>query len=172
MTDHSISISNWDKDATILLLPLNPQPYFSESGGGLWGNIAFVKIEDILVEALEYYPGDRIYIKQKWCEYDGEYILWVKPTCEVSEHEEGWLNWQPAETMPIEAAREWRAVKSVELIQAHDIDEEGAFGAGYRSDRTTSLHKLKCDWGLQHPEYPWDSNPWIVLLRVMPAIAV
>ncbi|MGL5062648.1 MAG: hypothetical protein ACRC62_21945, partial [Microcoleus sp.] len=40
--------------------------------------------------------GDRLYLQEEWCDYDGDYLLRVKPDCEVSEHEDGWMSWRGA----------------------------------------------------------------------------
>lgn len=159
--DHSISAANWQKEASILLIPLEPQPYFFEAGGGLWGNIVFREIRDILVEAIEYYPGDRIYFKEKWCEYDGEFLLWQEPTCEVSEHESEWLNWQPVETMPLQAAKEWREIEVVKLFEAEKLTV-GMFA----KSGLGAFSAIAPKWDKQFPSHPWTPGLWIVALGV------
>lgn len=146
---HPFIPADWQRKASILLLPLEPQPYFFDTGGGLWGNVVFAKIEDILLEALEYYPGDRIYFKEKWCEYDSD--------------EAKWLDWQPAGTMPIVAAKEWREIKTVKLFEAEKLTV-GMFA----KSGLESFSAVAPKWDNQFLDYPWTPDLWIVALEVAP----
>jgi hypothetical protein len=65
----------------------------------------------------------RIYLTEKWCKGDwgaafDDDIYFVESTTPEAEH----MGWQPAETMPEEAAQYWFDVGGVRVVQMIDID--------------------------------------------------
>jgi hypothetical protein len=137
-TTHGIPATSWQLQAAAkqklrtIVLPLLPEIETDEMGWKYWRSNVY---ETTLVFApsekpfaypgsytqLRYQKGDRIFLQEKWGEYDDEFLLWVEPSCEVSEHEAEWLNWQSVETMPQEAARHWFKATEIRVIQAINL---------------------------------------------------
>jgi hypothetical protein len=69
-----------------------------------------------------YAPGDLIFFAENWCkgdwgaEFDDD-IYFTQSTTPEAEL----IGWQPAETMPEEAARYWFKVTAVKIISARDM---------------------------------------------------
>jgi hypothetical protein len=123
-----------------------------------------------ILPKLRYQKGDRIFLQEKWCKYEDEFLLWVEPSCEVSEHEAEWLSWQSVETMPQEAARHWFKVTEIRVIQAinltaNDFRLSGLYVLGAENGKNVD-EVISLRWNLAYPNQPWHSDRWVIVLAV------
>jgi hypothetical protein len=105
-----------------------------------------------------------IYLAEEWAECDYNYF--VKSTTPEAEI----LGWQPAETMPEEAARYWFELGDVRVVQMSDIDRPLCD----RAALTDIPPCLPCGveewasiferWNAAHPDYLWDADRWVIVL--------
>jgi hypothetical protein len=112
--------------------------------------------------------GDRLYLAEQWCEYDDEYILRIEPDCEVSGHEDSWLSWQPAETMPPEAAQYWVEVTGVRVAKMRDLTFAELRRTGLHYRLMTFSRGIAQSWNDTYPGFQWDGSRWVVVMEVKP----
>jgi hypothetical protein len=179
MTDHRIIAADWQIKAAqrgrlgAVIVPL--EQYFSHPitkvrhnglGTAVYSNDFNMGFVHNLFSA-----GDRLYLAEQWCEYDDEYILRIEPDCEVSDHEDSWLSWQPAETMPPEAAQYWFEVAGVRVMQMKNISLSEIKEAFLFHPLVDDLGKFsettESRWNAAHPEHPWSAKRWVVVMEVM-----
>jgi hypothetical protein len=185
-TTHGIPAASWQLQAATeqklraIVLPLLPEPNLAGliPGEQYWrwkpkdGIVAtwWDKWYSDLYKLLRYQPGDRIFLQEKWCKHDDDLFRWVEPTCEVSEHEAEWLNWQPAETMPHEAAQYWFKISEVKVTQvidltAKDLRLSGLYILGNENGKNVD-EVISLRWNLAYPNQPWHSDRWVIVLAV------
>jgi hypothetical protein len=178
------------KDLKAIILPLVPAPnlvntedcqvsrgmewrWITPSAHATWGKNE--QTSDLVVKYCGYAVGDRIYLQEKWCEYDGEFLYWIEPDCEVSEHEAEWLSWQPAETMPPEAVQHWYEVMGVRVcpMKALNPSDYVDFGVLLNVEKISFPWELQEEcfaaavrWRVAHPQYPWNGDRYVVVLDV------
>jgi hypothetical protein len=186
MTDHGIVAADWQLKAadrlTKIILPLVPKPTFD---GYLWcwnlenKNFPCMKVwaTDLPFDAFDLLPyqiGDRIYLKEEWCKGDWgavfeDDIYFTKSSTPEAEN----IGWQPAETMPHEAAQYWYEVTAIRVVQARNLtyatmDSTGIYaaypGVDYPGRESVAV------WDATYPESPWDSDRHVVVLSVQPAV--
>jgi hypothetical protein len=121
----------------------------------------------------------RIYLAEEWCNFPGRLSTGEPPYYELrsnypplvmpSEKEE----WQPAETMPEEAARYWFEVGDVRVVQMKgliptDLAESALLPLitnEYDCFETVKSHQeAENRWNAAHPDYPWDADRWVIVL--------
>jgi hypothetical protein len=129
------------------------------------------------IEALGsgYEVGNRLYLQEEWGvgfednaleDYDYKFHLLSKQTHPRAE--KIWC-WQPAETMPPEAAQHWFEVTGVRvawLAQLGEIDVEGIMGQPPHSTESSNYGLWRERWNAAHPEYPWADDRYVALLNV------
>jgi hypothetical protein len=118
-----------------------------------------------------YAQGDHIYLAEKWCKGDwgaafDDDIYFIESTTPEAEH----MGWQPAETMPPEAARYWFEVGDVRGVQMSDIDRhlcDRAALTDIPSDLPCGVEEwasILMRWNAAHPDYLWDADRWVIVL--------
>jgi hypothetical protein len=188
MTNYRITSQPWQLKAAAegtlgtIILPLVPEIENSPDGWRYWSfgsyeaTLAFAP-DDIPFSypgsyaQLQYQKGDRIYLAEKWCKgnlgaaFDDD-IYFVESTTPEAEH----IGWQPAETMPEEAARYWFEVGDVRVVQMSDIDRhlcDRAALTDISSDLPCGVEEwasILMRWNAAHPDYPWDADRWVIVL--------
>jgi len=120
--------------------------------------------------------GDRLYLAEPWCKApwgndEGKItsdIYFTESTVPEAEH----VGWQPAETMPPEAAQYWYEVTGVRVVQCKvlqfaDLAKTGIFytcpGINYPHD------EMRAVWDAAHPDYTWAADRWVVVMEVKDA---
>jgi hypothetical protein len=169
MTNHKITSQPWQLKAAAegtlgaIILPL-PEGCVSGSP------------EDWPIKSMKcgFNESYRIYLAEEWCNFPGRLSTGEPPYYELrsnypplvmpSEKEE----WQPAETMPEEAAQYWFEVGDVRVVQMSDIDLKEIREAGLFNPLVDDLFSLSSTvetrWNAAHPDYPWDADRWVIVL--------
>ena len=154
-TTHRIIAAPWQLEAAkngrlgAVIMPLVPEPKQSSDGTWnyretWWG--ADGPHPDYLDEVIPYEVGDRLYLAEEWDEAIGQMgESFEYPT--KRQHPLWTDQWQPAATMPPEAAQYWLEVTGVRVVQCKDVS-------------------LKEIWNAAHPEYPWSPERWVVVMEV------
>jgi hypothetical protein len=115
----------------------------------------------------------RLYLAEKWCKGDwgaafDDDIYFVESTTPEAEH----IGWQPAETMPEEAAQYWFDVGDVRVVQMSDIDRplcDRAALTDIPSDLPCGVKEWASifeRWNAAHPDYSWDADLWVIVIDV------
>jgi hypothetical protein len=118
--------------------------------------------------------GDRIYLAEEWVKApwgndNGKitgYIYFTKSRVPEAEH----IGWQPAETMPEEAAQHWFELGDVRVVQMSAIDRhlcDRAALTDIPSDLPCGVEEwasILMRWNAAHPDYFWDSDRWVIVL--------
>jgi hypothetical protein len=117
--------------------------------------------------------GDRLYFAEQWCK-----TPWGndegKITCDIyftesATPEAELFGWQPAETMPPEAAAHWFEVVGVTAKRLGQVS--------FRSFAESGLHLIcpevnypsfehQAAWNRSYPDTPWGDNLWVQVLEV------
>jgi hypothetical protein len=181
MTHHKIIAADWQLKAAeqsrlgAVIVPLVPQIKNHVDGiHFVWNNKPATswlskEASDIAkCSEFPYQPGDRLYLAEQWCEYDDEYILRIEPDCEVSDHEDSWLSWQPAETMPPEAAQYWVEVVGVRVAKMRDLTFAELRRTGLHYRLMTFSRDIAQSWNDTYPGFQWDGSRWVVVMEVKP----
>jgi hypothetical protein len=159
MNTHGIAGQSWQfvaaKDLKAIALPL--------AGGWVSGDPCGWPP----IEALEsgYKVGDRIYLQEDWDyfldKFDRELCYPLKRTSPMYPS-----GWNPAETMPPEAAQYWYEVKKVRVMQAKDVAIlSTSFSSGHSSP-ILILEEWAKYWNAAYPEQAWDGDLPVVVLDV------
>jgi hypothetical protein len=129
----------------------------------------------VLYDPNLYQNGDRIYLAEEWVKSPwgndegkiSSYIYFTKSTTPEAEH----MGWQPAETMPEEAAQYWFEVGDVRVVQMSDIDLKEIREAGLFNPLVDDLFSLSSTvetrWNAAHPDYLWDADRCVIVLKVL-----
>jgi hypothetical protein len=169
---HGIPAAHWQLQTAVegrlkaIVLPLSEEPvwdkdiecwvlYIPELGRIAWN----YKFPDH-VENFPWQVGDRIFLQEKWCECDYDYYVEsITPEAEL-------LGWQPAETMPSEAAQYWYTVTEVRVVKTKDMTILlTGFPSGQSSPKKIIAEWTE-DWNAAHPEQTWDGDRWVIVLDV------
>lgn len=148
MINHPFVPADWQQDASVILLPLEPQPIYSKPDNTwVWDSMPcdlfwFVGEEpgEFLYDRLPYKVGDR-------------------------------LNFQG----------EWKEIFKIEVLRGWLITPQIAFNWGckvFEGDRlcrpeeakTIYLDNLRVRWNELFPAHQWNSNLWIVALKLKEAV--
>jgi hypothetical protein len=118
--------------------------------------------------------GDRIYLQEEWHENDEGFVTlseWAK-TADRDDASE----WQPAETMPQEAARQWYEVMGVRVEQMNEIDSQTAHNARLSDIALAPDTNIEADgevwanifmrWDDAYSDHFWQDDRWVVVLSV------
>lgn len=182
MSNHyRIIAANWqlkaaqEKRLGAVIVPLEPKPkpdgsLFYKNKKTLFGCLASASIPADQLSAnseiilLPFEEGDLIYLAERWCKGDwgdafDDDIYFTESTTPEAEN----IGWQPAETMPPEAAAHWYKVTKVAVAQTDDISPFTAKKAGLIENSSSFLALL---WNNAHPDQPWDSDRWVVVIEV------
>jgi hypothetical protein len=190
MKTHGIPAQDWQLQAAAngtlqaIVLPLVPEPVLVDTkdcfvprdmewrwstpkAHATWGK--YNAVDDLVLKYCGFEVGDRIFLQDKWCEYDNEFLHWIEPDCEVSEHESEWLSWQPAKNMPIEAAQYLFDITGFLVSQVGDfreVDIEDIMGQPRYSTGNSSYELCRQRWNAAYPEQPWDGDRYVVVLSL------
>ncbi|MGL5061030.1 MAG: hypothetical protein ACRC62_13740 [Microcoleus sp.] len=175
-------IAAFKEQLEALILPLLPEP---ELVGPIPGEqyYRWVPKENViatwweswyadLYNLLTYKKGDRIYFQSEWYEDENGYVCWLNPV-DIPAHRAGLIPWNPAETMPPEAALYWFKITDLNVIQIKDLEQDdavmcgcsGLLANGATSD-LASLIELEGKWNKAYPEYQWNGDRWVILLTI------
>jgi hypothetical protein len=109
------------------------------------------------------------WVKSPWGNDNGKitgYIYFTKSRVPEAKH----MGWQPAETMPEEAAQYWFEVGDVRVVQMSDIDRPLCDRAALTDiplDLPCGVEEwasILMRWNAAHPDYPWDADRWVIVL--------
>lgn len=103
-----------------------------------------------------YEKSDRIFLAEEWCKENwgaafDDCIYFAKSTTPEAEH----IGWQPASTMPPEAAQYWFSIEHVQVTQMLNIDPEIALRSGVTSISCNTEFER---WEAAHPDCFWVSE--------------
>jgi hypothetical protein len=199
MDTHRITSQPWQLKAAAegtigaIVLPLVPQPELMPKSVRTYDDywtwksspvnlIALMWGKDelpgaFLIDRLLYQKGDRIYLAEKWCKCDwgasfDDDIYFVESATPEAEH----IGWQPAETMPEEAAQYWFEITEVRVVQIKHLGPEVFDLSGLYPNGVKAIDPLDifdaCEsaaqmWNAAHPDYPWDADRWVIVLKVL-----
>jgi hypothetical protein len=182
MQTHRIIATDWQLKAAAagqlraIVLPLVPEPV-KEGNTWVWTSSPVdlfwfdsEGVGDRLIKRLPYQKGDRLYLAEEWCKGDwgtafDDDIYFPKSTVPEAEH----IGWQPAETMPEEAAEHWFEVTGLRVVQMKEVTfndfaltgiHRACPGINYPKAETVSA------WNTAHPGYPWDGDRHVIVLEV------
>jgi hypothetical protein len=188
MTHHRIIAADWqlkaaqDKRLGAVIVPLVPEP---QETINTWVypsapiDLFWFKGEEIgerLYKALPYQIGDRLYLAEEWFLENEECRIYL-PRSSFKVAEQG-LDWQPAETMPEEAAVHSYEVVVVRVVETKDLPIDLLVASAltnvestYRNDlqdQANFVRQAQCEqkWNREFPDYRWESDPWIVGLKI------
>lgn len=167
-----------------VIVPLDPQPR-KEGNTWVWPcepiDLFWFDSESVgerLLKKLHWQIGDRIFLQEEWCKGDwgaafDDDIYFTKSTTPEAEN----IGWQPAETMPAEAAQYWFEATGVRVVQMKNISASTVANSGIKklselNGKEGAFEKFwkttKQCWNAAHPNYPWESDRHVVLLNVKP----
>jgi hypothetical protein len=169
MTDHGIVAADWQWKAaqqgllSTMIVPLDPEP---RKKGNTWVwpcepiDLFWFDSEGVgerLLKKLPWQIGDRIFFQEEWCKGDwgvafDDDIYFTKSTTPEAEN----IGWQPAHTMPVEAAEYWFEVTGVEVMQMKDMDFSDKDWAG--AVFTTNSQDVN------DSQLLWDRDRWVIVL--------
>jgi hypothetical protein len=159
---HGISAAPWQlkvvaKELKAIILPL--------TGGWVSGDPStWPSIETLESEVK---VGDRIFLQEEWAYFldkvDREVYYPLKRTSLMYSY-----GWEPAHTMPQDAAQRWYTVTGVRVCKACQLTSSEVWGAGLNiTELEAQLYiTLRLKWSAAHPGYPWDNNRPVVVLDV------
>jgi hypothetical protein len=177
MKHHGLQLEDWQLSASLLLLPLEPQPYFCDTKDchvdrgeewrwtppqthAMWGVDEVAP--SLVYECLTYQEGDLIYYQEKWIDD-------IPPAISATGYATQADFPYPidpayrAESMPPVAAREWRVITGVEVLQSRQVRELRDFAAAnmYSEDEAQ-------DWCELYQVNLHDPDLWLIALSVEP----
>jgi hypothetical protein len=190
MTNYRITSQPWQLKAAAegtlgaIILPLMPQPKWNEAlQYWAWDVLCKpgwtlewrISVNPEILKFITYQTGDRLYLAEEWCNFPGRLSTGESPYYELrsnypplvmpSEKEE----WQPAETMPPEAAQYWLKITEVKVTQSKYLDYftigKTGFYCSY-SESTYPSEEFKNAWDKAHPEHLWSGNLGVIVLVV------
>lgn len=130
--------------------------------------------EIVNLSAKPYYPGDVLYVRETWAEWDGGYVY--KEAGAISAYPASFVDcWRPSIHMPKEAARIFLRVTAVraERLQSMREDDARKEGSPMRPIAREIWSYRKGFQGLwdstikpaDRPLYGWDANPWVWVIE-------
>ena len=184
MTDHKIIAAPWQLEAAAqgrLGTVIMPYPKELITREGQWYFHEWIRDEPTTCSIA---VGDRLYLAEEWTWVEGythpDHSEWVQEGPISQSLFFGAYNgsvdddaiadgWQPAETMPPEAAQYWYEVTGVRVVQAQKITEldcEKAMGLTLNAFGNFAYKRLKSAWNAAHTDYTWADDRWVVLIEV------
>ena len=181
---------------------VDPQPVSTPnvSGGLMWGHdkLGGMFAESVfpgclakLVACPYGEPGDRLWLAEAWCGYEGtrrgyfkaDMVYWDhianKPVGSPGEPEN--CRWRSPIHMPRWAARITLEVTAVRVERVQEISDSDAFADGLQAYVDTTRGRTGGDgsarytyaamWDKYNPLHPWKSNPWVWVCEVRKAVA-
>jgi hypothetical protein len=109
-----------------------------------------------------YYPGDILYVRETWAEWEGGYVFKADP---VPAYPHSFVDrWYPSIHMPKEAARIFLRVTDVRVERLQNISRESAIAEGCSG--AIPILEFKRIWNntlkhMDHIRYGWAANPWV-----------
>jgi hypothetical protein len=112
------------------------------------GDTATIKTAELSISGkFKYHPNATLYVKEEWAQLPGKPPAFIQRSWLAPDSGDDFKrkadrllidrsDWQPAETMPIEAARIWLRISSVCAIQFGQITEEEEELMGWKSFET------------------------------------
>jgi hypothetical protein len=178
-TTHKIIAAPWQLQAAqhgrlgAVIVPLVPEPRKWEN---TWNwhtspiDLFWFENESVgerLIKKLPYQTGDRLYLAEQWCKApwgndEGKItseIYFTESTVPEAEH----IGWQPAATMPPEAAQWWFDVTGVNVMRLANVPVHSFIGAGLS---IKDEWEFKGDWNTAHPDHTWADDRWVVVMEV------
>lgn len=122
--------------------------------------------------------NERIYLQSEWAKVeDNTHLVSVDGNVyftEVDTPEAEILGWQPAETMPMEAALYRYKIANVEVKQCKDIGFADLWSSGLADNASPKgsaevWDLVECAasrWNSAFPLNPWENECWVVVLRL------
>jgi hypothetical protein len=187
MTDHGIIAPDWqiqaaaDGNLGAIILPFpdvqeTTNTWFLKWGGidRFWGKGEMPG--QSVYDAIDYQVCDRLFFQEEWCKGDwgaafDDDIYFTKSTTPEAEN----IGWQPAYTMPKEAAQHWYEVTGFRVMQMGEIDRGLCCDAGLIDKQLNlscgidSISKqwasIFLRWNEALPNHFWDSDRWVVALN-------
>jgi hypothetical protein len=181
---HGIPAAHWQLDAAkqgrleAVIVPLVPGIETHPDGSFYWPNkrttawMADTVEQVIKCPEFQYQVGDRLYLQEEWDSqpgHDGEGNYFYTRSENPEKQDLYWVPdgfWQPAHTMPPDAAQYYYQVTGVRGVQAKDVAILSmGFSSGHSSPRLI-LEEWAQDWNAAHPEQTWDGDRWVIVLDV------
>jgi hypothetical protein len=173
MTNHRITSQPWQLKAAAegtLGAIILPYPKELLKREGQWDYHEWIRDEPT---TCPYAQGDRIYLAEEWDEGFGSFgenfgFLLRSRTPSWADDDK----WQPAETMPPEAAQYCFEITGVREVQMMNLTGVDTIAAGMPVFPATSggayasLDELYLNWNATYPSCLWDSDRWVIVLEV------
>jgi hypothetical protein len=184
MTNHRITSQPWQLKAAAegtlkaIVLPLVPEiePHI-DGINMIWRNkkvTAWItKLPSEIAQCSEspYQLGDLIYLAEEWFNCCLSDDAWGDTEPVTKSSEPDYIHqYQPAQTMPPEAAQYWFEIKGVRVVQMSDIDRhlcDRAALTDIPSDFPCGVEEwasILMRWNAAHPDYLWDADRWVIVL--------
>jgi hypothetical protein len=192
MTDHGIIAPDWqikaaaDENLGAILFPLLPAPvlvdtadcqvsrgmewrWITPKAHATWGENE--PISDLVLKYCGWALGDRLFFQEEWCKGDwgvalDDDIYFTKSGTPEAEN----IGWQPANTMPPEAAQYWYEVTGVRIEVAGRIPMNTWRSTGiYLPNEDTFEYGQAAvgRWDKAHPGHLWGVAHWLIVLEVL-----
>jgi hypothetical protein len=111
--------------------------------------------------------GDRVFLAEPWFEHDDGFALrslWVKDLNTYLDDSE----WDPAETMPSQAAKFWFEIRVVEIFPlAHFVYKGAGLYCSGLSQETSTMQDVVDRWNAAYSKYPWHGDRPVVVLDLV-----
>jgi hypothetical protein len=175
MADHGVIAADWQIRAAAegrlkaIVLPFPDVQETTNTWFLKWGGIdRFWEKGEMpgqsVYDAIDYQVCDRLFFQEEWCKGDwgaafDDDIYFTKSGTPEAEN----IGWQPANTMPPEAAQYWFEVTGVRVIQMDKIDRGVCYDAGLIDKQWASIFLR---WSKAFPSNFWDSARWAIVLDV------
>lgn len=188
MTNHGLQLKPWQLGASVLILPMVPQPHMDAHGWWHWtpskSILGFMWKQNEtpgpkLYRRLKYKAGDRIYNQEEWHDTEPPFLR-SEMECALNhvgltiENEAKYGFLSPGK-MPPEAANKWWKITKVEVTQSLNaalIKRTGIPFEQYdnpmspcdeiRMMNAFASHALDCY------EVDLENSPWMMVLNIVP----
>jgi hypothetical protein len=107
--------------------------------------------------------GDQLYFAEKWWDSDNYGVFFESTSPDFESF------WQPAETMPQEAAQYWFKVTGVSVVQLGQVSFRSFSLAGFRlicPEVNYPKYEHREAWNGSYPDTPWGDDLWVRVVEV------
>jgi hypothetical protein len=179
MTNHQIIAQPWQIKAAAegtlgtIILPLVPEiePHI-DGINMIWRNkkvtawITKWPSEIAQCSEFPYQNGDRLYLAEEWWENHNSYYDY---SLKSMVFDPDMVIWNPARTMPPEAAQYWFEITEVKATQAKYLDYFTIGKTGFYNsypDATYPSEEFKNAWDKANPKHLWSGALWVIVIEV------
>jgi hypothetical protein len=181
--DHQLQAAQQSRLGAVIV-PLVPEPVFNKKRPQDFANwYTFISqtrpsqimwyegfsATDTLKFHLRWKEGDRLYLAEQWFLEDSDFQIYLTKASVTPPDDDGW---QPAATMPPEAAQYWYEVAGVRVMQCKNLKPIDYVASGsVRGNLSIGETYEECrrfekSWDTAHPDHTWAADRWVVVLEI------